>query len=124
MNTNVARTDKEIFDNPEKKFTTWKKGQIMNPRWLKRDISGDFITIKNEQDMKDMEQYLSGADERLACEYYNAFFCGRDSGGHRMIGLNDIDSAGDQKKIAIIIIIEETLALQVVEIIDTYCGAE
>lgn len=123
----IARSEAELFDEERpRNFTMWKKGQIANPRWLQRDNGSDFITIKNEQDLNDLEKYLARVDDRLAAEYYNTFSTGHDKATppNRIIGLYDQDETGDNKKTAFICIVQKSLAMRVVEIVEQYCGDE
>lgn len=121
----ISRSEDEIFNETSgQKFTMWKKGQITNPKWLQRENGSDFITIKSEGDLHDFHQYLSQSDERLCVEYYNTYSTGHDKAGNRMVGLYDTDEHGDNKKIAIVCIIQKDLSMRVVELVEQFCGEE
>lgn len=121
----IARSEAELFETDNmKRFHMRKKGQISNPKWLQRDNGSDFVTIKNQQDLKDFEQYLAHADERLFCAYYNVFSTGHDKNGNRIIGLYDQDESGDNKKIAMVCIFDNSLTMALVELVETYCGED
>lgn len=116
----IARDEKEIFEPG--KFRMWKKGEISNPSWLKRDSGSDFITVKSAADVQNVAKYLSGEDQRLACEYYNCYSTQHDKSGNRMIVLYDQNEAGDNKKIAIIVMnVPDQLSMLMVEFIEEFC---
>lgn len=117
----ILRSESELFSNDGQK-RTWKKGQISNPRWLNRENGFDFITIKTAMDVQDAAKYLSGEDDRLACEYYNTFTTGHDKTSNRMICLFDQSEAGDMKKIAVIVInASSELSMLMVQFVEEFC---
>lgn len=122
--TDIHRTEAEMFDDPTKRFNMWRKGQVSNPRWLNRENGHDFVTIKAANDLKDLEQYLAQADERLKAEYYNAFSTGRDAQRNKMVGLYDIDNKGDSKKTCIIVVLCDSLTMDLIALVEQYCGEE
>lgn len=113
----------ELFDTGGR-YRTWKKGDVTSPKWLKRETSFDFITLKTERDVLDFEKYLAGADERLSVQFYNTFTTGTDKAGSPMIVLNDMDDQGDTVKRAIVIAPDTELALRVVSLVDHFCAGE
>jgi len=117
----LALSENEIFDQGVG-YKMWKKGQVTRPSWLDRQNGSDFITIKTERNLADLDKYLSAVDDRLAVQFNNVFSTGHDKNENRMVFLYDQDETGDNKKIAIICILARDLALRVVELAEQYCG--
>lgn len=110
----------------EGRYNMWKKGELSNPTWLKKNNGHDFICLKSAKDVDAFRLYLSGQDQRQCCEYYNCFSTGKDREGKPMIVLYDQDENGDQIKRAIIIIgfFEPSILVnEVLLAIDEFCEA-
>lgn len=118
----IAHNTDDLFQ--QGRFKIWKKGQISNPGWLKREVGYDFITIDTAKTLEHLAQYLAGADPRLAVADYNTFSTGIDRADNEMICLYDSNEDGDQRKVAIIICAIDDVALRVVELVDLHCGKD
>src|SRR5690606_5922129 len=101
----IARPENEVFDEDGGGYRMWRRGQITQPQWIDRQSGCDFITIRAESNLADLEKYLSASDKSLRSEYYNLYSTGHDKNGNRMVFLYDQDENGDNKKVAIICIL-------------------
>lgn len=119
--SSIARTEHEVFGSGPK---SWKRGQITNPSWLKRENGYDFVTIKSAKELEDFARYIKQEDDRLSVQYYNTYTTLTDKNENPMIVLNDIDENGDTKKIAMIVVLERQLAMMAVEIVENACGED
>lgn len=109
---------------PQGRYQMWKKGEISNPTWLKKNNGHDFICLKSPKDVDAFKLYLSGRDQRQCIEYYNCFSTGRDREGRHMVVLYDQDENGDQNKRAIVVIGHAAVDLdEVLLAIDEFCEA-
>lgn len=120
--TLIAHTAEDLFQTG--KFKTWKKGQIANPSWLKREVSYDFVTVEAPKTLDNLAQYLACADPRLSVADYNTFSTGVDKAGNEMICLYDCGPEGDQRKVTIIICTVDDVAMRVVELVELHCGKD
>lgn len=116
----VARSIDEMFGP---KAIIWKKGAVQNPIWLKRENGYDFINIKLDKELLELEKYLAGGDERLAVRPYNLFSTGHDKAQNRKVCLlREVDADnGDIDRVAVIICFNDDIALKVVALVDEYC---
>lgn len=118
----IAHEYDDIFQNG--RFRMWKKGEISNPKWLKRDNGYDFLTMGTVRDVECLERYLSRVDERLCAQPYNAYSTGFDSKGNEMVGLYDTDEHADARKVALIVCTNTEVALRVVALAEQYINEE
>lgn len=118
----VMRSEAELFVSGQPR--QWKKGEISNPSWLKRENGHDFITINTLKELESFAVYMSREDERLSCAYYNTFTTMYDRAANHMIVCADLDENGDSKKVVVVVVKTKELVMPAVEIVETYCGTE
>lgn len=117
------KTTETLF--PVAGFKCWTKGQVEKPTWLRRQNGNDFILLQFQQQLKDFQRYLMRNDQRMMVQPYNEITTGRDKNGNAMLMLLDVDasiSPPDKKRVAIVVVTNDALAVQAFELAEKYCG--